>query len=411
MKRFTIMLLSFVLLISLAACSSKDENISTDKTDNTKEKENVTITMGFWGTAEDLKVYQTSADAISATYPNIELKIKQYPSSEQFWNQLPGEIAAGVAPDFIKLSNEGAYEYINKGLFTPLDEMAQSLNLDMKRYQTSALDIWKVDGKQYGIPNSTMPAMFFINEDMWKNAGLGEYPKTWDEVEAAAKVLTKKDVYGIAINIDAYHITNYVKTYGGGWGNGKTINSQENIQGLQKILDMYKEGIAVTPKSLGYGWDGEVFSNGKAAMSTGGYWYKAFLKGANPNLKYVALPVPKGTVEGSTMISDAYVVLKDTKNKEDALTAAYYLTNDKTQTDFMNIGFNPAISSLSAKYFEANPEFKSIEPAISYSTDFGYPTDSKKFKDDLVKQLEDSILGGKAKSAKDILDTIQAEFK
>ncbi|CAM3002726.1 sugar ABC transporter substrate-binding protein [Paenibacillus sediminis] len=404
------LVLSFILIVSLAACGNSNSASSGDQT-STKSDKKTTITFGFWGTAQDLKVYQEAAASISQKYPNIELKIKQYPSSDQFWNTLPGEIAAGVAPDFIKITNEGAYEYIKKGLFTPLDDLIKPAGVDMSIYTPSVTDVWKVDGKQYGIPNSSTPAMFFINEDMWKKAGLGAYPTTWDEVEAAAKKLTNKDHYGIAINIDAYHITNYVKSYGGGWGNGKTINSDQNVQALQKIFDMYKEGVAVTPKSLGYGWDGEVFSNKKAAMTTGGYWYKGFLKDAAPDLKYVALPVPKGTTNGSTMISDAYVVLKDAKDKQAALQAAAYLTNEKTQTDFIKLGNNSAVASLTSKFFEENPEFKAVEPALQYSTDFGYPEETKKFKDELVNEIEASVLGGSNKSPKEVLDGIQQQFK
>lgn len=411
MKKMSMLLaLTLTLVLVLSACGGKKEADGNNGTGGDTGAK-TTVTMGFWGTAQDLKIYQDAANSISEQYPNIELKIKQYPSSEQFWNTLPGEIAAGVAPDFIKLSNEGAFEYIDKGLFTPLDDLIQSTGVDMSRFSQAATDIWKVDGKQYGIPNSGMPAMFFINEEMWKEAGLGDYPTTWDEVEAAAKKLTTKDVYGITINLDAFHITNYAKSYGGGWDNGKSINSPENVAALEKIFKMYEDGVAVTPKTLGYGWDGEVFANGKAAMSTGGFWYKSYLQDANPDLKYVALPVPKGTVNGSTLSADAYVVLKDAKNKEAALQAAYYMTNDKTQSDFMSAGFNPAVTSLSANYFEQNQEFKALEPALEYSSDYGYPKETKKFTDELVKQLEETILGGSKKSAKELLDSVQEQFK
>jgi multiple sugar transport system substrate-binding protein len=410
MKTAASLLLIVCLVFALAACGSKNNANDEGQADGGKGKK-TTVTMGFWGTAQDLKIYQEAANTISKTYPNITLKIKQYPSSDQFWNTLPGEIAAGVAPDFIKISNEGSYEYISKGMFAPLDDLIKPAGIDMSRFQTSANDIWKIDGKQYGIPNSVMPAMFFINEDMWKKAGLGAYPTTWDEVQAAAKKLTTKDVKGIVINIDPYHITNYVKSYGGGWDNGKTINSPENVKGLQKIFDMYKDGSAVTPKSLGYGWDGEVFANGKAAMTTGGYWYKGFLKDAAPNLKYVVLPVPKGTTEGSNMIADGYVVLKDAKDKQAAAQAAYHMTNETTQTEFMKIGNGSPLVSLSPKYFEMNPEFKAVEPALKTATDFAYPAESKKFKDQLVNELESTLLGGGNKTPQEILDSVQQQFK
>ncbi|MCM2534358.1 sugar ABC transporter substrate-binding protein [Neobacillus pocheonensis] len=407
MKRVTgLLAVIFTLIIALVGCGTSNSANGSSQSDK-----KVTVTMGFWGAAEDLKIYTKAANEISKEYPNITLKVKQYPSSDQFWNNLPGEIAAGVAPDFIKISNEGAYEYINKGLFTPLDDkLLASVKVDMKSFNPNGVKIWNVDGKQYGLPFNQMPAMFFINTDMWKKAGLGDYPKTWDEVTAAAKKLKTNDVYGICLNIQPLHITNVIKSYGGNWGYGKTINSPENIHGLQKFLDMYKDGLAVTPKSLGYGWDGEVFANGKAAMTTGGNWYKGYLKDANPNLKYAVVPIPKGTVNASTMISDGYVVLKDTKHKKEALQAAYYLSNENVQKAFMKLGVNPSIPSLSAQYYKENPEFKEIEKVQKYGTDFEYPKETKKFSDELVKQLEDTILGGTKSSAKKILDSIQKEF-
>lgn len=413
MKRTALFLLSVCLVFVLAACGGKNNNAGGEASQpaESASAKKVTVTMGFWGTAQDLKIYQDAANNISKDFPNIELKIKQYPSSDQFWNTLPGEIAAGVAPDFIKISNEGSYEYISKGMFAPLDDLVGPAGVDLARFQPSANELWKVDGKQYGIPNSVIPAMFFINEDMWKAANLGAYPTTWDEVQAAAKKLTTKDVKGIVINIDPYHITNYVKSYGGGWDNGKSINSPENVKGLQKIFDMYKDGVAVTPKSLGYGWDGEVFANGKAAMTTGGYWYKGFLKDAAPNLKYVALPVPKGTTEGSNMIADAYVVLDGSKEKQAAVQAANYMTNETVQTEFMKIGNSSPLVTLSPEYFELNPEFKAIEPALKTASDFAYPAETKKFKDALVNQLEGTLLGGGDKTPQEILDSIQEQFK
>ncbi|MBJ6362545.1 ABC transporter substrate-binding protein [Paenibacillus sp. GCM10012307] len=413
-KRFSLIVtVLLVIAVALSACGGKNNesgNGNKPGTDTGNVKK-VTVNMGFWGTAQDLKIYQDAAKAISGEYPEIDLKIKQYPSSEQFWNTLPGEIAAGVAPDLIAVSNEGAYEYIDKGLFAPLDDLIGKAGVDLGRFTPSALNIWKVNDKQYGIPASSMPAMFLINEKLWKDANLGDYPKTWDDVKAAATKLNSDKSHGIIINIDAYHITNYVKSFGGGWGNGKTINSPENVQALEFIIDMFKDGLAVTPKSLGFGWDGEVFSNEKGAMTTGGYWYKPYLKDANPDLKFAAVPVPKGTVEGSTMISNAYVVLKDSKNQEAALKAANYLTNDTVQTQFLDIGYNTAVASLSKQYFEKNPEFKDIEPALAYSTDFGYPADTKRFIDELVKQVENRVLGGSNKTAKEILDSIQEQFK
>ncbi len=427
MKKFTSFILVLVLVLSLFSGCSKDKETSKDNTqeqttstkqsvekekEKGKEEKPSIVRYGLWGSEEELKIHGENIKGCEEVFPGVKIEIQSYPSSEDFWNNLPAQIAAKTAPDILKITNEGAYEYVEKGLFEPLDEYIKEANLDLSSYTESAQEIWKFDGKTYGIPISVVPAMFFINKAMWNEAGLGEYPTTWEEVKEAAKKLTTEDVKGLVLNLHEYHITNYALSYGGGWGNGKTINSPENVQALETILNMYEEGVAITPKSAGFGWDGEVFANKKGAMSTGGYWYKGYLKNAAPDLEYDVIPMPKGTVPGCTSHSDAMVVLQDAQDKLAATKAVYYLTRDEALEKLMeNVGINPAKTELSAKYYEANPEFKAVESMTPYAKDFGYPADTKRFIDLLIDELELKVLGGGEQSAQEILDKIQTQFK
>lgn len=326
-------------------------------------------------------------------FPGLKLEMQPYPSSADFWNQLPAQIAAKTAPDIVKLTNEGSYEYIEKGMFAPIDDLIKEANLDLSAYADSAKQIWAAGGKQYGIPVSVVPAMFIINKDMWDAAGLKEYPKTWAEVKEAAKALTKDDVKGICINIMEFHFTQYALSYGGGWGYGKTINSDANVKALETIVDMFESGVAISPQEAGFGWDGEVFANKKAAMSTGGYWYKGFLSESAPDINYVVIGMPEGTTKGCTSHSDGWVVLKDAPDKVAAVKAAYYLTRDEALEKIMTeVGINPSKPALSAKYYEVNPEFKAIEAMVPYAKDFGYPADTKKFIDTLIPADRKSVV-------------------
>lgn len=72
-----------------------------------------------------------------------------------------------------------------------------------------------------------------------------------DEVRTAAEALTTDSVKGLCININEFHLTQYVKAFGGGWGKGETINTPENAQGLQYLIDLYQEGVAITPSEAG----------------------------------------------------------------------------------------------------------------------------------------------------------------
>ena len=51
-----------------------------------------------------------------------------------------------------------------------------------------------------------------------------------------------------------------MNSFGGGWKDGKAINSSENVAALEYIFKMFDEGLAVTAKDAGMTWDGEAVS-------------------------------------------------------------------------------------------------------------------------------------------------------
>lgn len=409
------LLLALCMVFSIALTGCGGSNTAAPQGDSAENKDGeskeITIRYGLWGSEEEQKIQKEFALGVEKVYPGIKIEVTPYPDDKTFWQQLPAQVAAKTAPDMIQLTNEGHIEYISKGSFAPIDTEIAEAGVDLSKYADSAKQIWTFDGKMYGIPMGAAPAMFFINKDMWEAAGLKDYPKTWDEVKTAAKALSKGDVAGIIANIDAYHLTNYVLSFGGGWGNGKTINSPENVKALEFFVSLFDEKIATSPKHIGLGWDGEVFANKKGVMTTGGYWYKGFLTNSAPDINYVVLPVPKGTTEACTMHSVGIAVLKDAPDKVAAVKAAAYMASEGNLEKLMNgIGLNPALSSLSSKYYENNPEFKAIEPMVKASKDFGYPADGKKFIDAIVGAMEAKILAGDSRSVKEILDEIQNNF-
>lgn len=371
-----------------------------------------TIRLGLWGAEAAINAYTQNSRGIEEVYQGVRIDMQPSPSSQEFWNTLPGRIAAGTAPDILQLTNEGAFEYIDAGLFIPIGDILEAEGLSMDAFSESALDIWSVDGELYGIPVSVGPAMFFINVDMWNDAGLGEYPTTWEEVERAARALTTSNRHGLIINIHPFHLTNYVLSHGGGWGYGRTIASEANERGLNTVIRMFEEGVAVSPQQAGYGWDGEVFSNRAAAMSTGGHWYKAFLSNAAPDLNWVAVPMPQGGAIASTSHSEAIVVLRDAVDRSAAVKAAYYLAREAALENLMiNASINPARPSLSAQYYEVNPEFQAVQPYVQYGQDFGYPAETSRFIDALVRAMEERILAGNRKPTREILADLQRGFR
>lgn len=227
--------------------------------------------MGGWGNFQDEHEPGTVGmeEAIG-----VKIEFQKYPTDADFWNNLPAQIAAKTAPDFISLTNELYLPYINDGLVVPLTSYVEDGTISCwDSIAQNLKDIWEIDGEIYGIPTHQSPAVFAINMNLWNEAGLTEddFPETWDDVLEICQVFKDQlGLTGLCLNTQEFHFTQYALSFGGGWGLGKTINTPENAAALQFLIDAYHQGYVVTPKELGVGYDGSVLMTNDAAMSTGG---------------------------------------------------------------------------------------------------------------------------------------------
>ncbi len=412
-------LLSLSVLAACAPAASTDsKDSSTTKAGDTSgattaspsmSGDGVTLTLGYWGSSGEDKAFAVAIEGIKEKFPEVkEVRLQQYPGVAEFYQRLPGEIAAGTAPDIVNLTNEQHLQLIDQGLLLPLDDYS----LDMKQFSDSSVKVWNIDGKQYGIPTTAAPATFAVNDDMWKAAGLKEYPKTWEEVYEASKVLTKDDVVGLCLDIgNIFHPTQYMNSFGGGWNGGQTINSPENIEALTYIFKMFNEGLATTAKDAGKSWDGEVFASELCAMSTGGTWYVGTMKETAPNVNFSFIPMPGGNgKQGSTLHSYAYAVVKGTENPELAGKVAEFMARPEYQQANAEItGGRPSNPEVMSTFLELNPKLAVLSEYEQYSTGFNYPADAA-FQTDFITALEGVIYGGETTTPKEILDNLAATY-
>lgn len=414
-SKWTALLLAVVIALSGCAPSvqnSTPASAATPASNAAASKTEVPIIRyGFTGGEVEEQAYQAGLAGAEEKF-GVKIEWVRYPDVQTLWNNLPAQIAAGTAPDLVSLTNENYLEFVNNGMFLDMAPYVTAEEFDFERV-TDAHKCWKLDGKIYAIPTDGAPAAFIVNMDMWNAAGLGELPKTMEEVHTAAKALTKGDVKGLCVNDIEFHLTQYVLTFGGGWGEGKTINTPENAAGLQFVIDLYREGLIVTPKSVGLGWDGEVFGKGLAAMSTGGVWYAASMQEMAPDMNYKIIPIPKGVPNGScTSHSDATAVISSTKYPEIASKICAYMGRDEAQNAIADLyGNPPAYKDLQQAFFDKNEEIAALIPAIAYAEPFGYPVETKRFVDLLTKEMDEALyIDGSTKTAAEVLANVEKEL-
>lgn len=437
MKKVLALLLVLLMVASFAACGQSGNNSSTpsSKAENSESSgqessevqedsqassegnsgEVVTIRMGGWG---DFNTEHEAGTEGMAEAIGVEVEFQKYPTDSAFWDNLPAQIAAKTAPDFIALTNELYLPYIKDGLIVPIDQYIEDGTITCwDKVGQNVKDIWTIDGQIYGVPWHQTPAVFAINMDLWEEAELTEadLPETWEDVLEACKVFKDKlGMTGLCFNTQEFHFTQYCLSYGGGWGLGKTIDTPENAAALQFIIDAYRQGYVVTPKELGVSYDGNVVMSGDAAMSTGGTWYvNDFMRNApDVNVKYITIPHAEGKNDVSgTFHAPCYAILKGGSHEKETAQAINYMMNDKLFDHFCDIGYIPADPDYFETFKERQPELASLVDTVPKSNGFGYPAAGKKFADALISKMEEALFNSDSTvTGAQIVKELQEEF-
>lgn len=116
---------------------------------------------------------------------------------------------AGDPPDVVILPNGPQFKLARAGYLSPLDRFP----FDWADFNENVLrENMTVDGKIYMVPTYTVPHVLYYNKEIYEKAGIKEPPKTWDELIAIAKKLTrdingdgKIDVWGMGMPASPAH--------------------------------------------------------------------------------------------------------------------------------------------------------------------------------------------------------------
>lgn len=147
---------------------------------------------------------ENTPDALIAKFeaenPGIKIAAESIPwgGGGDYYTRLFAAIVAGGAPDcaMVKLNNQAQLEEM--GALAPIDDMIAGWD-----GRTDISDnIWGVnkgsDGKQYYLPLQYVVLYLYYRTDLFAAAGL-QPPTNFEEFLAAAKALTKDDLYGFGM--------------------------------------------------------------------------------------------------------------------------------------------------------------------------------------------------------------------
>ncbi|AJY73346.1 ABC transporter substrate-binding protein [Paenibacillus beijingensis] len=310
-------------------------------------------------------------------HPNIKVKVATAPY-EQFDSKLQTMIAGGSAPDVTSHFGYGGFaEYYNKDMLLDLTDMLSEDGFKASDYNIpdSVMDIYKVNGRTYGVPVNSYVTLMLYNKDLFDKANVPYPPsdyndKSWtfDKMVEYAKKLTilsddpSKQQYGVDFTWaerDNKPLYFGAKTYSDDtWTNGGVpsetyFDSPETIAAYHKFYDLiFKDNVSPTAewsKSVA-GQGGDPFVTGKVAMSVGGSWILAGSNDFGFNVGVAAVPAGGNDKVRSILYVDPLFVLKDSKHPKEALQWIKYLIDTDVQKKSIELsGGNPPVNQVAAE--------------------------------------------------------------
>lgn len=187
MKKFLVLLFTFVLVFSLAACnsSSPSSNESEEPKEDDKE-EQVTLRIAWWGSQPRHDYTLKIIEMYQEKNPNVKIEA-EYAAWDDYWKKLAPQAAANELPDIIQMDLSYFSQYAQNGQIADLSSYAGK-EINTKDIAQNVIDGGKIGDKLYGINAGVNVVGFHYDPALLQKAGVDSIPEnwTWDDYKDIA---------------------------------------------------------------------------------------------------------------------------------------------------------------------------------------------------------------------------------
>ncbi|MDF2964365.1 MAG: putative transporter substrate binding protein [Paenibacillus sp.] len=404
------------LMMALSACSGGVADTGNSSAGNAgKEKmggnesasaKPVTIRYGLWNKDQEPAMKEI-AKKFQETHPNITVLVEVTPF-DQYWQKLQAAASASDGmPDVFWMNGPNFAKYASNGILQPISEQIKKDGIDVNNYPKSLVDLYSLNGTNYGIPKDYDTIGLWYNKKMFDDAGLKYPDETWDwnKLTEAAKKLTDpaKGIYGFGaqmINQEGFY--NTILSNG-----GFVISPDMKTSGYDKpeaieALKFWTDMISVHKASPTQAQMVEtpaltMFQSGKMAMMFGGSWRQiAFSKNEYAKDKVDVALLPKGKERVGVIHGLANVMFAKTTHPKEAWQFLKFLgSKEAAEIQAKTGAVIPAFKGTQEIWVKSNTNFKlqNFIEMEKYSKPYPVSKDTSKWQDLEKTQLTKAWFG------------------
>lgn len=281
---------SIALLVACATAATTLVGCSTSNTaQSAKDAGRIQIRLltRMVGTAPQVSIYNDVIEAFKEKHPEVEIVDDSQGDESSYNNILKTDISSGTMANIFRIQGVANLEkYIDEGYILNVEPYITEDSEWGGGFTEGALDYYRVPGKEgiYGVPCESGLIGVYYNEKIFKEAGVNEFPETWNELTDAIVKIKDKGYTPIALgaktsymvghlhNIIAYRWlgTDVAKKLGTreiSWTDPEVV---ETLGFVKELYDLgaFPEGVAGISDDIVK----SDFQSGKAAMFITGPW-------------------------------------------------------------------------------------------------------------------------------------------
>jgi raffinose/stachyose/melibiose transport system substrate-binding protein len=406
MMKKNLALLSGMMTLSLlvTACGSGTSTSTSapSPTQDSKQQTGTTkkskVSWVYWNKEDTVKAF---LDLAKEKLPDIDIDF-QYIENKNYDQIMKTKLLADQGPDIISsLIDDNT---VKLGYFDDLTEKYSKL------YQDTGKKPYTINGKMYGLPQTSFFNGYFYNVDIFNKYNL-KVPTTMNEFYTVAETLKKNGVKPItngfknpnqlaqsfiSLGITEYFSTPEGKDFDDNFRLGKAKLADALLPSLTQWSDLIKQGI-VTTELLGLEDEQALdeFASGKAAIYKSGPWNLDAIKKKNPTIKLDMFPQPnKNGGIGWLTGGPGFSIGVNAKSKvKDAAYKILDLASTPEGQKALASGQPGAQSYLNGVVIPLPDEYKSSMEAFKAGHIYFPPNNWGALKDPIFKELGSQLQG------------------
>lgn len=257
----------------------------------------VTIYLGTAMMSFEASIIEGLINKFNREYPCIKVEYTNYAGQDQLKAAVDASNIVrrvGTGPDIFTWAHDWTGMYADKGYIVALDDILPRETIEdiAGNYMSSAVSAATYKLKIYGLPWAAEAIALVINKDLVPNP-----PRTISEMLTIMSSFhnPSEDKYGLAYQIDAYHVYPWVSLFNGYYFDDYTFSVGVNTTETKSGIEFFVRNILpyLDYRDLGHENQLTIFTDGRAPMIITGPWNIPRIKSALGEEKITVIPIPK----------------------------------------------------------------------------------------------------------------------